>query len=85
MTMRRDCLIVVGGLIPVLLTPLLPQRFWVWAILLLIVLAIAVSAVLIPGVGEMERARERRTKSEGVRLFGAPAEFWVADQSFRNQ
>jgi hypothetical protein len=91
MTMKRDFLVVLGGFIPILLVPLLPQRFWIWAIVLLIVLAMAISAILIPGLGEMERAREgrtrtkTRTKTSGAILFGTAREFWVADQSFRNQ
>lgn len=89
MTMKRDFLVVLGGFMPILLVPFLPQRFWIWAIVLLIVLAMAVSVILIPGVGEMERAREGRTKTKtktsGAILFGTAREFWVADQSFRNQ
>jgi hypothetical protein len=85
MTMKRDCLIVIGGLIPVLAIPLLPQQLWVCAFLLLLVVAIAVSAVLIAGVGEMERAREKRAEREGSRLPGTPGEFWVGNQCFRNQ
>jgi hypothetical protein len=84
MTMKRDCLIVMGGLIPVGLIPLLPQQLWVGAFILLILLGIGLIAVLIPGLGEMERNRELQIRDR-ARLSSTTGRFWVARQSFRDQ
>jgi hypothetical protein len=86
MMMKRDCLIVLGGLAPLLAIALLPQRFWVWAMVLLILLGLAISAVLIPGIGEIERDRQRRVRGGGdLRFAGTQNEFWVPNQAFRDQ
>jgi hypothetical protein len=85
MTMKRDCLFLIGGLAPVVLVWLLPQRFWLGALLALILVAALISALIIPRLGEMERQREERMLTHVPRIQGTPAAFWVARQSFRDQ